>query len=537
LSYHSSLGRYELIGQLATGGMAEIHLARLAGEAGFEKVVVVKRLLPELVASKAFVAMFLDEAKLVARLDHPNVCEVYELGRDGAEYFIVMPFLDGIPASALHADPRVAAGVVVQACAGLHYAHELRGGDGASLGLVHRDVSPSNLFVTAAGAVKVLDFGVAKVRGANETEVGTIKGKTQYMAPEQVLAEPLDRRCDVFALGIVLWELVTRRRLFDRASDFLVAKAILEEPIPRADADAAAADADASAAVPRELADVIARALERDRDKRFADARELARAIEQAMAGHGGIASSDEIADALRSSHGDALEAQRTRQLRVVADARSRADGQSPTGAKALGTGVRGAGSADDDASIVATAPRVVRSPPSRVRRSRIVALGAAVVAALAGGIVAWQLSGRASEVRSPDSAVRGSDVVVQSSDVRGSDVRGSDVVVQGSDAVDTDPDVPDTGVRGSAGRGSDVRRPDARHPVPPREKGTFSVDSTPFATIYIDGRMIGMTPMIHKPLPAGHHKLRAALKDGRTKELSLDIPAGKPAPPINLTW
>src|SRR5207302_10694218 len=118
--------------------MAEIHLARLAGEAGFEKIVVVKRLLPELVASKAFVAMFLDEARLVARLDHTNVCEVYELGKDGAEYFIVMPYLDGIAASALHADPRIAAGVVVQACAGLHYAHEQ--------GVVHRDVSPSNLF-------------------------------------------------------------------------------------------------------------------------------------------------------------------------------------------------------------------------------------------------------------------------------------------------------------------------------------------------------------------------------------------------------
>src|SRR5262249_30600563 len=161
----------------------EIHLARLAGEAGFEKIVVVKRLLPELVASREFVAMFLDEAKLVARLDHPNICEVHELGRDGHEYFIVMPYLDGVPAHELLARPRdpdrraelrVACGVIAQACAGLHHAHELRGSDGQPLGLVHRDVSPSNLFVTAAGAVKVLDFGIAKVRGASETEAGTI---------------------------------------------------------------------------------------------------------------------------------------------------------------------------------------------------------------------------------------------------------------------------------------------------------------------------------------------------------------------------
>ncbi|HEX7701753.1 MAG TPA: protein kinase, partial [Kofleriaceae bacterium] len=130
--------------------MAEIHLARLAGEAGFEKIVVVKRLLPELVASRAFVAMFLDEGKLVARLDHPNICEVHELGRDGAEYFIVMPYLDGVAATELIAQPRdpdripqlrAAAGVIAQACAGLHHAHELRDGDGTPVGLVHRDVS------------------------------------------------------------------------------------------------------------------------------------------------------------------------------------------------------------------------------------------------------------------------------------------------------------------------------------------------------------------------------------------------------------
>ncbi|MGE0396689.1 MAG: serine/threonine protein kinase, partial [Kofleriaceae bacterium] len=197
------LGRYELIGHLATGGMAEIHLARLAGEAGFEKIVVVKRLLPELVASQAFVAMFLDEGKLVARLDHPNICEVHELGRDGAEYFLAMPYLDGVSVHDLISRPReadriaelrVACAIIAQACAGLHHAHELRDADGVPANLVHRDVSPSNLYVTSGGVVKVLDFGVAKVRGATETEVGTIKGKTQYMAPEQLLGEPLDRR-------------------------------------------------------------------------------------------------------------------------------------------------------------------------------------------------------------------------------------------------------------------------------------------------------------------------------------------------------
>src|ERR1043165_6284959 len=305
--------------------MGEIHLARLAGEAGFEKTVVVKRLLPELVASKAFVAMFLDEGKLVARISHPNVCEVHELGRDGNEYFLVVPCLDGVPATDFIARPRdpdriaqlrVATGIVVQACDGLQHAHELRGADGASLGLVHRDVSPSNVFVTTAGLVKVLDFGVAKVRGAAaETEVGTIKGKTQYMAPEQLLGEALGGRWDVFALGIVLYELAKHQRLFKRASDFLAAKAILEEDIPRADAT--------DPAVPKELADVIAKALARKRDDRYATARDLAKAIEAAMNTHGGVAASAPIADALAEWHGEELSAVRTRQQQLLAVARS----------------------------------------------------------------------------------------------------------------------------------------------------------------------------------------------------------------------
>ena len=480
MSYHPAeasaparLGRYELLGQLATGGMAEIHLARLAGEAGFEKIVVVKRLLPELVASKAFVAMFLDEGKLVARLDHPNVCEVYELGREGAEYFLVMPYLDGVPASDFIARPRdpdrlaqlrVAAGILVQACAGLHHAHELRGADGP-LGLVHRDVSPSNLFVTTAGVVKVLDFGIAKVRGAAETEAGTIKGKTQYMAPEQVAGEALDRRCDVFALGIVLFELCTHQRLFKRASDYLTARAILEEAIPRADA--------VDPAVPAPLADAIARALARKPADRFADARELAQAVEAALGPHGGVASSGEIAAALADWHGEELSAQRTKRQAV------------------LGTQL-------------ATVPR---APGARRRRWPWLA-GALAVAA-AGVTVAVAMRPGSSVAALPDAA-------------RAAPVARA--VVAPVDA--------------------GVAAPDAAAPVAvvhaaPREHATgtglFSIDAKPYATIFVDGKELGITPLVHKPLPAGHHKVRAVLRDGRSQELSITIVAGKALPPITL--
>jgi serine/threonine-protein kinase len=476
--------------------MAEIHLARLAGVEGFERIVVVKRLLPELVASKAFVTMFLEEGKLAGRLDHPNVCEVLELGREGAEYFLVMPYLDGVPATDFIAKPRdpdrmaqlrVACGIVVQACAGLHHAHELRGSDGAPLGLVHRDVSPSNLFVTTSGIVKVLDFGIAKVRGAAETEAGTIKGKTQYMAPEQVLGESLDRRCDVFALGILLFELATHQRLFRRDSDYLAARAILEEPIPRADA--------VDPAVPTALADVIARALERDRNRRFADARELARAIEGAI-DH--VATPAEIVAALTGWHAEELSALRTRQQRV------------------LGSGVA-----------------TVLARPRRRRAWWPLALAGVLVA---GGVTTFALTrGSAHGSASRDATDVPAAIAVAPRDA-------ASAAVPGNAALATTATPRDAAIVASApadARGADAPHRRAPDPIssvtaPP---GRFTIESTPYATIFIDGKRVDVTPIVKRGLAAGHHRARAVLVDGRHKDFTIDVPAGGQANPINLTW
>ena len=487
----TQLGRYQLIGQLALGGMAEIHLARLAGEAGFEKTVVVKRLLPELVASPAFVAMFLDEGKLVSRLDHPNICEVHELGRDGSEYFLAMPYLDGIPVTELIARPRdpdrlgelrVAAAIIVQACAGLHHAHELRDADGAPAGLVHRDVSPSNLFVTSAGAVKVLDFGVAKVRGAAETEAGTIKGKTQYMAPEQLLGEPLDRRCDVFALGIVLYELTTHQRLFKRASDYLAARAILEDPIPRAD--------DADPAIPVAIADVIARALARDRTTRYPDAAALATALTESFAAHGGLATAPQIAAVVTST--DELSAQRTRQARVIAAAQSRVESITR--------------SLHGDA-----APTLVTPRPGARRAPLIMAAGLLV---LAGVTLVMVVGGRDRASTLPDAAPSSI----------GAATPLDAAVTDAAPAVAVTPDASE-----------DVQMPadSARTPKP----GTISIDSNPYARIYVDGKLLDLTPILRRPLAAGRHKIRAVLVDGRSQSLTIEVPSSRAAKPIVLTW
>jgi eukaryotic-like serine/threonine-protein kinase len=293
-----SFGKYELLARLAVGGMAEIFLARRRGNDAAGGMVVIKRVLPHLAEDARFVAMFRDEARLASRIEHLNACRVLELGSVGDTYFIAMEYLHGVPLSRVllrsartsdQLDIRFIAGVIQQSCAGLHHAHELSAPDGRLLDVVHRDVSPPNIFVTADGQVKLLDFGVAKARGASQkTRTGTVKGKNAYMSPEQVLGEPIDRRSDLFSLGTVMWESLTASRLFLRDTDFETFRSITKGEIQ----DVRRLRPD----VPPPLAAAVARALERDRDKRYATAAEMGTAVGAAMESLGGPADDQEIA-------------------------------------------------------------------------------------------------------------------------------------------------------------------------------------------------------------------------------------------------
>ncbi len=235
------LGRYEILGDLAVGGMAEILLARVVGPSGFERPVVVKRILPHLARQDGFVAMFLDEARIAAGIRHHNVIKVEELHQGDDGLFLVMEYLEGESAAGLMRrlftrdetlDLGLAAYVVAESCAGLHAAHEMTDAEGTVQHVVHRDVSPQNLFVTYDGQVKVLDFGVAKAADRiTRTEVGQLKGKFEYMSPEQCSSRPIDRRSDIFALGIVLYELTTGRKLFKRESPAETVRAICDHGI------------------------------------------------------------------------------------------------------------------------------------------------------------------------------------------------------------------------------------------------------------------------------------------------------------------
>ncbi|MCA9669037.1 MAG: phosphate/phosphite/phosphonate ABC transporter substrate-binding protein [Myxococcales bacterium] len=281
----ATFGKFELLTRLARGGMAEIFVARQRGDGGFQRLVVVKRILPHLSDEPRFVEMFLEEARIAALLDHPNVIPIYDVDREGDSYYIAMPYVAGLPLVKVMAESsargfglplEVTCNVMAQALAGLHYAHERVGLDGLPLSLVHRDVSPSNLLVSEQGRVLLLDFGIAKARGAAQrlTETGSLKGKLSYMSPEQGAGEPLDRRSDLFSLGIIFFEMAVGRRLFARKTDFLTAKAISEEEVP---------DPEASG-VPGPIAAVIRRALARDRDARFATARAMREAVIAASA-------------------------------------------------------------------------------------------------------------------------------------------------------------------------------------------------------------------------------------------------------------
>src|SRR4051812_3501912 len=230
------IGRYEPIRRLAVGGMAEIYLARLLGVGieGFEKLVVLKRILPQHALDPELLRMFLDEARLSATLSHPHVTEVYDVGTDGDTPFFIMEYVHGANlrqmqhrarARADGAGPPVplehAVGIVAAAAAGLHYAHERVGPGGEPLNIVHRDVSPSNVLVSYDGAVKVSDFGIAKwAFQRTQTQDGALKGKFAYMSPEQCRGQPVDRRSDVFALGTILYELTCGVAPFRAATDF-----------------------------------------------------------------------------------------------------------------------------------------------------------------------------------------------------------------------------------------------------------------------------------------------------------------------------
>jgi serine/threonine-protein kinase len=277
-------GRYETIGRIASGGMATVHLGRAIGPGGFERLVAIKTMHEHLASDPEFVAMFLDEARLAARIHHPNVVATLDVGEDEQGIFLVMEYVEGPALSELlRAERRqgrrlpydIALRILLDMLAGLHVAHELRGASGEPLHLVHRDVSPHNILVGVDGAARLMDFGVARAQGRlSSTQAGQIKGKVAFMAPEQLEDGPIDRGADVYAAGVVLWEVLTGQRMLsaDHGGALLVKALRSERRSPRE------VDPD----IPQALEAATMRALRPKPSERFATAADFARALEAA---------------------------------------------------------------------------------------------------------------------------------------------------------------------------------------------------------------------------------------------------------------
>jgi eukaryotic-like serine/threonine-protein kinase len=276
-------GKYLLVGEIAVGGMAELSLAVHKGVEGFVKVVVIKRVLPHFNNNAEFVRMFIDEARLAARIEHPNIVRTYEFGEVNGQYFTAMEYLAGedlckalnnLSMSRQLMPLHIAAGIGAQICNGLHFAHQVTDTAGSPLNLVHRDINPANIILTYGGELKIIDFGVAKTKNANvQTLNGVIKGKVAYMPPEQVLGREVDQRADIFSAGVVLWEVLTGRPLFLRGNEAATLYAIMNAPIPQ--------PSKLRPDVPPELDTIVARALARSPGDRYDTAEQMAAELDE----------------------------------------------------------------------------------------------------------------------------------------------------------------------------------------------------------------------------------------------------------------
>lgn len=360
----SHLGRYQIIRRLALGGMAELYLARQLGEAGYEKVVALKRVLPHLAEDPKFVEMFLNEARLAAGLNHSAIAQVMDFGTEAGEHYMTLEYVHGqsvfqLLREAGRALPRAVALTIAHEVAGaLHYAHERCGSDGRALGLVHRDVSPSNVLVSYDGDVKLVDFGIAKATAhSHATQTAAIKGKIAYMAPEQLRGEALDRRTDVFALCVVLYEMLLGKRCFSAPGEFALINKVAEARFAK--------PSKVDPGIEPELEALLTEGLSADPDARPTSARRLQSRLEEVASAHGLQISRVALAEFMEKTFG-AVDFPRTDSLPLpVAPPKSEVEAAPP-----------------------------VASPPLPRQRAPWPWVALALVVGVTGGVVAVRMAG-----------------------------------------------------------------------------------------------------------------------------------------------
>jgi serine/threonine-protein kinase len=511
------IGRYAILKRLARGGMAEIFLAEAADLPSVRRIVVIKRMLPALSRDSAYAKMFLEEARILAALAHPNIVQVVEVGQDGADLFIAMEHVDGESLEAVVAACAAAretlplghaALIMSGVLAGLGYLHDKRDDAGQPLNLIHRDISPRNVLVTYEGAVKLIDFGIARPSNRlGATRGDRVRGTVPYMSPEQCRGHHLDRRSDLFSAGILLYELTVGRRLFDGEGEFDVFKQIVEGELPQPSV--------ARAGFPSVLEPVVLRALAKAPAARFQTAAELLDALDGVMAALGLTPS----ARALRGFMHERFASQISAWQRV-----QKAEGADRAQALTAVTATAEA-SVDGDAAPVVT-------PPRQRRRARVLVagvLGAAVVGAAAAG---WRAL-----LPQPRHAAPALPTPLPSTPTP-------------TPPNSTPPPAPAPAVSAAPPATKPATAAPRRHADPERSpnsadrSGELVVDAHPWCRVTIDGEPRGPTPVLVK-LPAGSHRVELVndeygiarttfltVEAGRTLRRRFDFPVTTPTEP-----
>ncbi|HEX5754042.1 MAG TPA: serine/threonine-protein kinase [Archangium sp.] len=549
------IGRYQLVSKLATGGMAEVYLARSAGPMGFEKTLVLKRILPHLAEDAHFVEMFLAEATLAAQLGHPNIVQIFDFGECDGFYYLAMEYIDGpnlrtlskrARAAGMVLPPAFCARIIASACEGLAYAHDFADPrTGEPLGLIHRDISPDNILLSRQGAVKVVDFGIAKaINQSHKTQTGFIKGKIAYMPPEQLQVRLLDRRVDVYALGIVLYEMLTGQKPFDATTDVSMMQAIVSEPIVPA--------VSRRPDLPRALGDILDKALSKAREHRYPDCRAFQAELEHF------IHSSGEPVGAYQLSRLVArLPEEKTGQVHPPRPGsgptrRSGSDTHQASDMTRLARNESDTGAAKSDAptlvsssshaTVVAEAEDPV--PPSR-RTGRRSALAGLALFTLAGGVLLLRDPGSTPSA-APAGAVATTPAIQQPPTVP----PPATAVLAENEQPAPQPPIPaahseaQTAKEGPAVRakaeGKTARGKRGIQPAPveagtleppPSSPGTGILEFRirPYATIYLDGRQLGPTPVPPVEVEAGTHTVRLINREaGKDVVRTIDIRAGQ---------
>ena len=578
-------GKYHLLGRLAYGGMAEIFLAREVqkdgGETRLGRFCVVKRVLPHVASDRQFVHMFMDEARLVVQLSHPNICHVYAYGEEEGASYIAMEWVNGMPISKTLRRARDKGGlalpltlkVIAMVAEALDHAHRaVDQSSGEPLGIVHRDVSPQNVMIAFDGVVKLLDFGIAKAAShSTRTEAGVVKGKFAYMSPQQCMGEPIDARSDVFALGVVLYEMIDGHNPFKKPAEFDTMRALVYDEPPSL--------TERHPHVPEEIDAIVRRAIAKKPEDRFQTASEMQLAIERALGKMGEVVTTAHIGARMHEIFEAEIRAGPRLDTRItVPEEKKETTGQSDTGARPITPRPN----ATEKLVVIPDMPRTEAAAPlpdrNRILVPALVGLVLILLAALAGSFLLGSSSGPlrpTSVATAPEAATHVATPSVAPSEQlatlfvdstpRGAAIRLGDrgevghtpmelallppgqwplhlaldgyapwdgdvslvagqriEVLHALDAVDAPP---------ATGARTPPRPPRPRDPAPATTvaaaPGNLAINTRPWSRVFVGSRLLGTTPIGRVEVPSGNVRLRFVDRDGVEHTRTVSVPAG----------